>query len=90
MTDKAYNGLKAQSALEQFKDEGGVDPSCYFDMVAVNLIARYGEKAIAVAAQALRKMTQAGDHEGHEMWQEISASLCTRSGMVTSGGSALH
>lgn len=81
-----YDGVKAQSMLKTFEDESGIDPTGYFRMVADNLLGRFGERAIAIAAEAIQKMRLMGDEDGRAMWEGVSAQIWNR---VDGGGETL-
>lgn len=54
------------------------DPEVYFDIVAKNLIARFGTRALDYADAALLKMRALGDDEGYEMWRGVLGRLGPR------------
>ncbi|MDA5192480.1 hypothetical protein [Govanella unica] len=75
---KTHDGMKAQSMLKTLEDESGIDPGCYFATVADSLLGRFGERAIAIAAEAVQKMRNLGDESGREMWEGVSAEIWSR------------
>jgi len=67
----------AMTALAALIAEG-IDPAPYFTMVADNLIARFGSKALGLAIQGGDEMRTRGDEEGLELWQEVEAVIIRR------------
>lgn len=84
-----YDGVKAQSMLKTFEEDGGIDPGCYFATVADSLLGRFGERAIAVAAEAIQKMRLLGDDDGRALWEGVSAQIWTRMDLRPAATAAL-
>ncbi|WND03819.1 hypothetical protein QGN29_05450 [Temperatibacter marinus] len=51
------------------------DPNIYFGHVADNLLKNFGNKAIGMAEDALKKMRLLGDNEGFDMWLGVQRHL---------------
>lgn len=75
---KPYDGVKAQAMLDRFEQDGGINPGCYFATVADNLLGRFGERAIEIAAGALQKMRLLEDHDGRVLWEGVSTQIWAR------------
>lgn len=95
MSDKSFEGVKAKmtlkkSTLQKFKEEGGVDPVCYLDIVAMNLLARFGMDALTIATKSIEKMVASGDEDGREIWEGVADCLSSRSAALAPSGGSVH
>lgn len=54
------------------------DPETYFGIAAETLLARFGDRALFYAGEALRKMRLIGDEDGFEMWLAIERRMIDR------------